>query len=145
MHVARLSSVLKLRAVVPEDAEVACQVFDAHDPDEPQDPDVTRHRWTVNTPDSVRERFLIEQCDLAANRDRLLAKRDDSRRAMREQGIALGTQASDDDPELVQKLYRLNAETTLDVPTTVPHSTWSLEEFKMWGASPEFRSDRSWI
>src|SRR2546430_11594675 len=65
MHVARLSSVLKLRAVVPEDAEVACQVFDAHDPDEPQDPDVTRHRWTVNTPDSVRERFLIEQCGRA--------------------------------------------------------------------------------
>ena len=43
MHVARLSSVLKLRAVVPEDAELACQVFDAHDPDEPQDPDRLVH------------------------------------------------------------------------------------------------------
>ncbi len=224
---------LKLRPVVPQDAEVACEVFNAHDPDEPQDPDVTRHRWTVNTPDFVRERFVLEEdgravgfafrghkwwesgegrfafndvrlvpeaqdpvraasvldrleaanveegaetlvartregfrwdvellegrgyrydrlskaweLALVANRDRLLAEREASRKAMREQGIELGTQAADADPQLVLKLYRLNDETTHDIPTTVPHSSWSLAEFKMWGASPEFRGDRSWI
>lgn len=224
---------LKLRAVAPEDAEVACEVFDAHDPDEPQDPDVTRHRWSVNTPDFVRERFLLEadgravgfafrghrwweagegrfafndlrlvpaaqdraqasqvmdrlesanveegaetlvartregfewdielleergyrydrlskawELDLEANRERLLAEREAARAAMREQGIDLGTQDADRDPELIHKLHRLNDETTHDIPTTVPHHSWSLAEFKMWGESPEYRSDRSWI
>lgn len=224
---------LKLRAVVPEDAEVACEVFDAHDPDEPQDPDVTRHRWSVNTPDFVRERFLLEadgravgfafrghrwwdsgegrfafndlrlvpaaqdrvqaapvmdrlesanveegaetlvartregfewdiellqergyrydrlskawELDLEANRERLLDEREASRAAMREQGIDLSTQDADGDPELIHKLHRLNDETTHDIPTTVPHHSWSLAEFKMWGESPEYRGDRSWI
>lgn len=224
---------LKLRAVVPEDAEVACEVFDAHDPDEPQDPDVTRHRWSVNTPDFVRERFLLEadgravgfafrghrwwdsgegrfafndlrlvpaaqdrvqaaqvmdrlesanveegaetlvartregfewdidlleergyrydrlskawELDLEANRERLLGEREAARAAMREQGIDLGTQDADGDPELIHKLHRLNDETTHDIPTTVPHHRWSLAEFKMWGESPEYRGDRSWI
>ena len=224
---------LKLRAVAPEDAQAACEVFNAVDPDEPQDPDVTRHRWSVHTPDSVCERFLLLEdgravgfayrghrwwepgegrfafndlrlvpdardpaeaaavfdrleaanveegaetlvsrtresfawdialleargyrydrlskaweLDLVANRDRLMAERASARAAMREQGIELLTQAAAQDPELVATLHRLNDETTRDIPTTVPHVPWSLAEFKMWGESPEFRPDRSWI
>jgi GNAT superfamily N-acetyltransferase len=55
--------VLKLRSALPADAAVACEVFNAHDPDEPQDPVVTRHRWGVGSPDFLRERFLLERAD----------------------------------------------------------------------------------
>ena len=52
---------LKLRTASPADAEVACAVFNAHDPDEPQDPVVMRHRWSVSSPHYLRERFLLER------------------------------------------------------------------------------------
>jgi len=44
----------------PEDVEAAAAIYTAHDPDEPQDPDVIRHRWSVDHPEWVRERFLLE-------------------------------------------------------------------------------------
>ena len=51
---------LKLRTARPEDAELVCEISQAHDPDEPQDPDVVRHRWSVSSPDWLRERFMVE-------------------------------------------------------------------------------------
>lgn len=54
---------LKLRTARLEDAELVCEISQAHDPDEPQDPDVVRHRWSVNSPDWLRERFMVESED----------------------------------------------------------------------------------
>jgi len=53
--------VLTLRTAAAADAEIACEVFNAHDADEPQDPAVIRHRWSVASPDVLRERFLLER------------------------------------------------------------------------------------
>jgi mycothiol synthase len=224
--------VLKLRTARPEDAEAVCEIGRAHDPDEPQDPDVVRHRWSVSSPDWLRERFVVEsdsqpvgfafrahpwwgrpedrwayndvrvrpdrrdraevgrlfdrleaanveegahtlaartkegfdwevglledrgyrydrlskawQLDLGAHRDALLAERARGRQRTRRQGLELVTEAATGDPEILQKLWALNEETTQDVPTTLPHEPVSFEEFKQW-SGPDVRPDRSWV
>ena len=52
--------VLKLRTARPADAEVVCEIGRTYDPDEPQDPEVVRHRWSVTSSEWLRERFIVE-------------------------------------------------------------------------------------
>jgi hypothetical protein len=90
-----------------------------------------------------RERFW--ELDLTANRERLLAMAEDSRRRMREAGIRLLTLDRDEDPARYRKLWGMSNEAGKDVPTTVPHTPWPFEKFERWLTSPGIREDRVWI
>lgn len=91
-----------------------------------------------------RERFW--ELDLVARREPLLAAAERARLAMREQGVRLLTLDRDPDPDVLRKLYELDLEATDDVPTTVP---WTVPTFEQWRAhyfeNPGVRSDRFWI
>ena len=90
-----------------------------------------------------RERFW--ECDLVANRDRLAAMAEESRRRMRAEGIRILTLAEDPDPERYRKLWRMSDEAEQDILTTVPHIETPWEVFEEWMRSPGLREDRQWI
>ena len=60
------------------------------------------------------------QLDLVANRESLLAMTESSRTRMRLEGVRILTLAEDDDPRVIEKVWRLSEEAGDDVPTTVP-------------------------
>jgi GNAT superfamily N-acetyltransferase len=90
-----------------------------------------------------RERFW--ECDLVANRAKLTAMAEESRKRMRTDGIQVLTLADDPDPEKYRKLWRMSDEAEQDIPTTVPHTETSWELFQQWMRSPGLHEDRQWI
>jgi GNAT superfamily N-acetyltransferase len=85
------------------------------------------------------------ELDLIANRERLLAMTERSRARMREEGVRLLTLADDDDPAVIEKVWRLSEEAGDDVPTTVPRVPESMEAYVRWANAPEVHKDRFWI
>jgi GNAT superfamily N-acetyltransferase len=85
------------------------------------------------------------ELDLVANRERLLAMTDESRVRMREEGVRILTLADDDDPAVIEKVWRLSEEAGDDVPTTVPRVPEAMEACVRWANAPEVHKDRFWI
>jgi hypothetical protein len=85
------------------------------------------------------------ELDLVANHDRLLAMVAQSRARMHAQGIRLLTLADDDDPSVIEKIWRVSEEAVNDVPTTVPHVPEAITSYERWVNAPEIHRDRFWI
>jgi len=91
-------------------------------------------------------RMRISELDLTANRGRLIAIRETTRRRMKEQGVVLHPLSADPDPEKFRKLYEMSIESEKDIPTTVPWRVLDLAEWKrFWFDDPAIREDRYWI
>ena len=91
-------------------------------------------------------RMRISELDLTANRGRLMATRETTRRRMKEQGVVLHPLSADPDPEKFRKLYEMSIESEKDIPTTVPWRVLDLAEWKrFWFDDPAIREDRYWI
>ena len=90
-----------------------------------------------------RERFW--QLDLVEGRERITTMASESRQRMAREGIRLLTLADDEDPQKFAKLKRMSDEAESDVPTTVPHVPFEMDEFMKWFESPALRMDRIWI
>ena len=90
-----------------------------------------------------RQRFW--ELDLVANRSNLERMAGESRAKMREQKIRVHTIDRDDDPEKWQQLWRMSEEAIHDVPTTVPYTGMSFDDFMKWMRSPGLHEDRIWI
>lgn len=85
------------------------------------------------------------ELDLVANRDRLLQMATASRERMRHEGIALGTLASDEDPERYRKTWRMSEEAANDVPSTLGNVGEPFEDWMDWLRTPGMHEDRVWI
>lgn len=85
------------------------------------------------------------ELDVAAERDRILAMTEECRASMRAQGVTLLTLDQDADPDKHVKVWRMNEEAVLDVPTTEPHVPEPFEDHMRWVRSPDIREDRFWI
>ncbi len=85
------------------------------------------------------------ELDLVANRERLLAMAEQSRKRMGREGIHLRTLADDLDPKKYEKIWRMSEEAAQDVPTTLPHVPESLDDYMNWFHAPNIRGDRFWI
>jgi RimJ/RimL family protein N-acetyltransferase len=90
-----------------------------------------------------RERFW--QLDLIEGRERITKMASESRQRMTREGVRLLTLAEDADPRKFEKLKRMSDEAESDVPTTVPHVPFEMDEFMKWFESPALRMDRIWI
>ena len=112
--------------------------------------------WT-NEDDSVRiealtgrgykegRRFRRWELDLVANREKLLAMIEESRGRMRNEGVRLLTLGEDDDPNVIEKIWRLSEEAGDDVPTTEPRVPEEVASYARWVNAPEIHRDRFWI
>lgn len=85
------------------------------------------------------------ELDLIANRERLLAMTERSRARMREEGVRILTLADDQDPAVIEKVWRLSEEAGDDVPTTVPRVPEAMEAYVRWANAPEVHKARFWI
>jgi hypothetical protein len=90
-----------------------------------------------------RQRFW--ELDLVANRPKLEAMAAASRAKMREERIGVLTIDRDGDPEKWKKLWQMSEEAIHDVPTTVPYTGTSFDDFMKWMRSPGLHEDRIWI
>jgi RimJ/RimL family protein N-acetyltransferase len=91
-------------------------------------------------------RMRTSELDLVANREQILASREECRTAMKGQGVELHPLSRDPDPEKLHKLYRMMLESEKDIPTTVPWRELSFEEWRrFWFDNPAIRQDRFWI
>lgn len=86
------------------------------------------------------------ELDLVARRGQLLEGAERCRAEMREQGIELHTLDRERDPDVLNKLYKLDLEATKDIPTTAPIVEPGFDEWiQMYFANPGVRKDRFWI
>jgi RimJ/RimL family protein N-acetyltransferase len=85
------------------------------------------------------------ECDLVANRDRLLAMTEESRTRMRAQGVRLLTLAADRDPATLEALHVLSEQGADDIPTTLPNTPETFADFMRWLEAPDMHRDRIWI
>jgi GNAT superfamily N-acetyltransferase len=85
------------------------------------------------------------ELDLLANREKLLAMAEESRARMRNEGVRLLTLATDDDPKVIEKIWRLSEEAGDDVPTTEPRVPEEMASYTRWVNAPEIHRDRFWI
>jgi GNAT superfamily N-acetyltransferase len=85
------------------------------------------------------------ELDLVANRERLLAMTEESRIRMKKQGVRMLTLATDDDPKVIEKIWRLSEEAGDDVPTTEPRVPEEMASYTRWVNAPEIHRDRFWI
>jgi GNAT superfamily N-acetyltransferase len=85
------------------------------------------------------------ELDLVANRDRLRAMTDESRSRMTKEGVRMLTLATDDDPNVIEKIWRLSEEAGDDVPTTEPRVPEEMASYTRWVNAPEIHRDRFWI
>jgi GNAT superfamily N-acetyltransferase len=85
------------------------------------------------------------ELDLITNRERLLAMTEASRARMRDEGVRLLTLADDDDPRVMEKVWRLSEEAGDDVPTTQPRVPEELAAYTRWVNAPEIHHDRFWL
>ena len=90
-----------------------------------------------------RERFW--ELDLVANRRKIEAMAEESRARMRDGRIQILTIDRVNDPEKWTKAWRMSNEAERDVPTTVPHTEATFDEFMEWMRSPGLHEDRTWI
>jgi RimJ/RimL family protein N-acetyltransferase len=91
-------------------------------------------------------RAKVWELDLVEGRERLLAKAEEARAKMREQGVRMLPFSEDVDRDKMRKLYEMTIEAEQDIPTTVPWATLSFEDWKRhWFSSPGVREDRFWI
>ena len=90
-----------------------------------------------------RQRFW--ELDLVANRAKLEAMAAESRAKMREEKIRVLTVDRDADPDKWKKLWRMSVDAIRDIPTTVPFTETSFEDFMKWMRSPGLHEDRIWI
>jgi hypothetical protein len=90
-----------------------------------------------------RQRFW--ELDLIAQRGKLEVMAAESRAKMRTEKIRLLTIDRDNDPEKWKKLWQMTEEAIRDVPTTVPNSETSFDDFMKWMRSPGLHEDRIWI
>lgn len=85
------------------------------------------------------------ELDLVANRERLLAMTEESRSRMRNEGVRMLTLATDDDPNVIEKIWQLSEEAGDDVPTTEPRVPEEMASYTRWVNAPEIHRDRFWI
>jgi GNAT superfamily N-acetyltransferase len=85
------------------------------------------------------------ELDLLANREKLLAMTDESRVRMGKEGVRILTLAGDDDPKVIEKIWRLSEEAGDDVPTTEPRVPEEIAAYTRWVNAPEIHHDRFWI
>jgi GNAT superfamily N-acetyltransferase len=90
-----------------------------------------------------RQRFW--ELDLVASRAALETMANRSRAKMREEKIQVLTIDRDPDPEKWKKLWQMSEEAIHDVPTTVPYTGSSFDDFMRWMRSPGLHEDRIWI
>ena len=90
-------------------------------------------------------RFRRWELDLAANREKLLEMAEKSRARMKTEGVRIGTLAADDDPKVVEKIWRVSEEAGDDVPTTEPRVPEEMASYTRWVNAPEIHRDRFWI
>jgi GNAT superfamily N-acetyltransferase len=90
-----------------------------------------------------RQRFW--ELDLGTNRAKLDARAASSRAKMREEKIRVLTIDRETDPEKWKKLWRMSEEAVRDIPTTVPFTETSFDDFMKWMRSPGLHEDRIWI
>jgi RimJ/RimL family protein N-acetyltransferase len=111
-------------------------------------PDDLRRDLEVLAGAGYREvrRNRVWRLDLVGGRARLLATRDRTREEMRRQGVRMLTLDTDSDPGTLQKVYALDLEASDDIPTTVPMTAPTFEEWSThWFEHPGHRKDRFWI
>jgi len=85
------------------------------------------------------------ELDLVANREKLFAMTDASRARMSKEGVRIVTLASDQDPGVIEKIWRLSEEAGDDVPTTEPRVPEEMAAYARWVNAPEIHRDRFWI
>jgi len=85
------------------------------------------------------------ELDLVANCERLLAMTEESRSRMRNEGVRMLTLATDDDPNVIEKIWQLSEEAGDDVPTTEPRVPEEMASYVRWVNAPEIHRDRFWI
>jgi len=85
------------------------------------------------------------ELDLVANREKLLTMIAESRTRMRTEGVRMVTLATDDDPKVIEKIWRLSEEAGDDVPTTEPRVPEEMASYTRWVNAPEIHRDRFWI
>jgi GNAT superfamily N-acetyltransferase len=85
------------------------------------------------------------ELDLLANREKLLAMAEESRTRMKSEGVRLLTLATDDDPRVIEQIWRLSEEAGDDVPTTEPRVPEEMASYTRWVNAPEIHRDRFWI
>jgi GNAT superfamily N-acetyltransferase len=85
------------------------------------------------------------ELDLIANREKLLAMTEESRSRMNKEGVQMLTLAGDDDPNVIEKIWRLSEEAGDDVPTTEPRVPEEMASYTRWVNAPEIHRDRFWI
>ncbi|OLD49289.1 MAG: hypothetical protein AUI42_08695 [Actinobacteria bacterium 13_1_40CM_2_65_8] len=86
------------------------------------------------------------ELDLIANRDRLLAGAELSRKRMVEQGVRILTLDKDADPNRLADLYEVWDAAEHDIPSTVPIPVTPYDEwYHLWFENPGVCSDRLWI
>ena len=85
------------------------------------------------------------ELDLVANREKLLAMTDESRARMGKEGVRILTLAANDDPKVIEKIWRLSEEAGDDVPTTEPRVPEEMAAYTRWVNAPEIHRDRFWI
>jgi GNAT superfamily N-acetyltransferase len=90
-----------------------------------------------------RQRFW--ELDLVASRAKLEATALDTRAKLREEKIQVLTVDRDGDPEKWKKLWRMSEEAIRDIPTTVPFTETTFDDFMKWMRSPGLHEDRIWI
>ena len=91
-------------------------------------------------------RMRTSELDLVANRERILAAREECRKQMDKQNVQLHPISEDSDPEKLQKLYAMMIESEKDIPTTVPWRELTFDEWRrFWFDNPAIRMDRYWV
>ena len=85
------------------------------------------------------------ELDLVANREKLLAMTEESRSRMKKEGVRTLTLATDDDPSVIEKIWKLSEEAGDDVPTTEPRVPEEMASYTRWVNAPEIHRDRFWI
>lgn len=83
--------------------------------------------------------------DLRKHGPRLLAEAEETRRTAAASGIQLTTLARWADPAAMPKLHELDAMTRQDIPTSLPITPETLDDFVHRTQSPDRRPDRYWI
>jgi GNAT superfamily N-acetyltransferase len=94
---------------------------------------------------TVGRRARRWELDLVANREKLLEMTERSRARMRTEGVRLLTLGTDDDPKVIEKIWRLSEEAGDDVPTTEPRVPEEMASYTRWVNAPEIHRDRFWI
>lgn len=91
-------------------------------------------------------RMRPSELDLVTNRERILERREECRKRMRDEGVELRVISDDRDPDRYRKLYEMVIESEKDIPTTVPWRVLSFDEWYMfWFDNPAIREDWFWI